>query len=175
MSALLNLVHAISENSAKINQITEVIARIANQTNMLSLNAAIEAARAGEHGKGFAVVAEEVRRLAEDVASSVKEISHIVEVADREARKGVDVTTSVNQHMGKIDAAFAQVQRVIAAITAAMNEQQATTTEITANVDALSRISESNASAAEEITATMVELSRLADQTRVEVEKFRVV
>jgi len=174
MSAMVLLVRSISENSAKINQITEVIARIANQTNMLSLNAAIEAARAGEHGKGFAVVAEEVRRLAEDVASSVKDISHIVESADREARKGVDVTATVNNHMEKIDGAFAQVQRVIGTITSAMNEQQAMTSEIRANVDSLSKISESNASAAEEITATMVELSRLADQTRLEVEKFKV-
>ena len=78
MSGMVQSVNKMSQNSEKISRITDVIAGISNQTNLLSLNAAIEAARAGEHGKGFAVVAEEVRKLAENSSSQAGEIGGLV-------------------------------------------------------------------------------------------------
>ena len=169
------LVRTISENSRNITRITGVITRIANQTNMLSLNAAIEAARAGEHGKGFAVVAEEVRKLAEEVANSAHEIAQIVDAATAEADKGVVVSREVSGGMERIGDSFRQIERMASVIASATTQQQASSKEIDATVHSLSQISESNATASEEISATMIELVKIADASRGEAERFRSV
>ncbi len=169
------LVKTISENSRNISRITAVITRIANQTNMLSLNAAIEAARAGEHGRGFAVVAEEVRKLAEEVANSAQEIAEIVETANTEAERGVAVSHEVGTDMGKIGDVFRQIERMASVIASATTEQQASTKEIDATVQSLAQISESNATASEEILATMNDLVKIADSARSGAENFKAM
>ena len=169
------LVKTISENSRNISRITAVITRIANQTNMLSLNAAIEAARAGEHGRGFAVVAEEVRKLAEEVANSAQEIAEIVQSANTEAERGVAVSHDVGSDMGKIGDVFRQIERMASVIASATTEQQASTKEIDATVQSLAQISESNATASEEILATMNELVKIADSARSGAENFKAM
>lgn len=169
------LVKTISENSRNISRITNVITRIANQTNMLSLNAAIEAARAGEHGRGFAVVAEEVRKLAEEVANSAQEIAEIVAAANAEAEKGVAVSHEVGDDMGKIGDVFRQIERMASVIASATTQQQASTKEIDATVQSLAQISESNATASEEILATMNELVKIADSARTGAENFKAI
>lgn len=171
---MVDVANVITDNSKKINQITDVISRIANQTNMLSLNAAIEAARAGEHGKGFAVVAEEVRKLAEHSAASVEQISGLVGHADREAQKSLQMVKDVNGDMESIADSVRRSDSMVQSIAAAITEQSSSVEEINANIRNLSKIGESNATAAEEITATMVELARLADQTRTQTEQFRI-
>ena len=88
----------LDENSIKVEDILKIINSLAEQTNLLALNAAIEAARAGEHGKGFAVVAEEIRKLAENSTSSVKEISDILENIQRQA-KDADLATNSAQNI----------------------------------------------------------------------------
>ena len=169
------LVKTISENSRNISRITAVITRIANQTNMLSLNAAIEAARAGEHGRGFAVVAEEVRKLAEEVASSAQEIAEIVDAANTEAERGVAVSHNVGADMGKIGEVFRQIERMASVIASATTQQQASTKQIDVTVQSLAQISESNATAAEEILATMNELVKIADSARSGAESFKAM
>ncbi|MEI6558372.1 MAG: methyl-accepting chemotaxis protein [Rhodospirillaceae bacterium] len=169
------LVKTISENSRNISRITAVITRIANQTNMLSLNAAIEAARAGEHGRGFAVVADEVRKLAEEVANSAQEIAEIVETANTEAERGVTVSHAVGTDMGRIGDVFRQIERMASVIASATTQQQASTKEIDATVQSLAQISESNATASEEILATMNELVKIADSARSGAETFKAM
>lgn len=172
MSDMVNVVSNIATNSDKINKITEVIEKIANKTNLLSLNAAIEAARAGEHGKGFSVVAEEVGKLAANSAESSQEIAQLVQQAVTETAKAVATVKEVSEDMGRIELASRETDQMLQRISAALEQQSSATEEINANVFNLDRIASSNASAAEEITASVMELSKIADGTRRELEKF---
>lgn len=174
MADMVSVVNRIAENSARINKITDVINNIANQTNMLSLNAAIEAARAGEHGKGFAVVADQVRKLAESSRSSVLEIVDLITQATEDAKAAVLSASRVNEEMGKIADSADNTEKMMQAIATSMEQQVATTEELQHNMDTLKGIGESNTNAAEEITQTVLELSRVADETNSEVRKFNI-
>jgi methyl-accepting chemotaxis protein len=170
---LAGIVDAIAQNSRKVNQITQVIAQIANRTHILSLNAAIEAARAGEHGKGFVVVAQEVGKLAESAGQNAKQITDIVEQATIDANEGKSATDVVRGAMQGIAAETDQTTQMIHSSAAAVEQQQATITQIDGNVSQLRSIATSNSTAAEEITATMVQLSQLADETRTRLAQFK--
>ncbi|MFD0668622.1 HAMP domain-containing methyl-accepting chemotaxis protein [Ramlibacter sp. MAHUQ-53] len=173
MEELVQAVNNLAANSEKINKITEVIEKIANKTNLLSLNAAIEAARAGEHGKGFSVVADEVGKLAQSSAESSQEIAKLVGEAVQEIGRAVVTVRNVSNDMASIERGSAETDTMLQRISAALEEQSTAVEEINANLGSLDRIARSNAAASEQITATVVELSRLADTTRQEVEKFR--
>jgi len=173
IAGLAHSVSAIAGNAREISKITDVIDRIANQTNMLSLNAAIEAARAGEAGKGFAVVAEEVGKLAEHSGRSVEDINAVIERADAETVEGVRAAEVVGHSIDLISRVVAQSDQMAASIAAAMEQQAHSIEQIRTSVEDLARIGESNAVASEEVTATMVELARLTNQTRAEVERFQ--
>ncbi len=174
MAQMVAVVNNIAANSEKINKITDVIEKIANKTNLLSLNAAIEAARAGEHGRGFAVVAEEVGKLAANAADSTQEIVVLVNQAVKEANNAVSTVNEVSSGMQRISEGALQTESMLQRISAALEEQSAAVQEINANITSLNKVAESNATASEEITATVVELSRLADNTRKEAELFKV-
>jgi methyl-accepting chemotaxis protein len=170
---LTGIVEAIAENSRKVNQITEVIAQIANRTHILSLNAAIEAARAGEHGKGFVVVAQEVGKLAESAGQNAKQIADIVEQATVEANDGKSATEVVRAAMQGIASETQQTTLMIHSSAAAIEEQQASITQLDASMSQLRSIAASNSAAAEEIAATMVQLSQLAEETRGRIAQFK--
>ena len=172
MERLVAVVTTISENSAQVARITDSISRIANQTNMLSLNAAIEAARAGEHGRGFSVVAEEVGKLAQNTRSLTEDITLQVHRSTDEAERGVAMAREVAADMLSIGRGVSDGDRLMGAIATAMEEQQVAVADVNKNIGELTRIGQSNATAAEEITATMLDLSRLADATRVSVDEF---
>ncbi len=174
MDALVQTVNNLATNSEKINKITEVIEKIANKTNLLSLNAAIEAARAGEHGKGFSVVAEEVGKLAVSSAESSQEIAKLVQEAVQEISRAVVTVRDVSADMASIEGGSTQTDAMLQRISAALEEQSTAVEEINANISSLDKIARSNAAASEEITATVVELSKIADSTRREVERFNV-
>ncbi|WP_051560063.1 methyl-accepting chemotaxis protein [Marinobacterium jannaschii] len=135
----LTLIEQLNAKSAKIQDVTAVIEEIANQTNLLALNAAIEAARAGEHGRGFAVVADEVRQLAARTASATGEVGQIVDeirneteqVVDRiqilssEVESGTEAMEQVGEQLGGIAEQSAAVEEQIAVISeGATNNQQ---------------------------------------------------
>ncbi len=167
------IVDAIAQSSRKVNQITEVIGQIANRTHILSLNAAIEAARAGEHGKGFVVVAQEVGKLAESAGQNAKQIADIVEQARIEASEGSSATELVRGTMQGIAVETQQTTQMIHSSAAAVEQQQASITQIDASMSQLRSIATSNSAAAEEITATMVQLSQLAEETRARIALFK--
>ncbi|MBK5255741.1 MAG: MCP four helix bundle domain-containing protein [Vicinamibacteria bacterium] len=170
---LMPIVEAIAQNSRKIDQIAQVISQIANRTHILSLNAAIEAARAGEHGKGFVVVAQEVGKLAESAGQNAKQIADIVERASSDAQEGKAATVSVRDVMTAIAGETEQTTHMIRSISVAMEEQQATITQIDSSVSQLRGIAASNSAASEEITATMIQLSQLANETRERLAQFK--
>jgi methyl-accepting chemotaxis protein len=174
MTHMVQVVNNISVHSDKINKITEVIEKIANKTNLLSLNAAIEAARAGEHGKGFSVVAEEVGKLAASSAESSQEIARLVQEAVAETSRAVQVVQEVSRDMSMIEQGSQETDQMLQRISSALEQQSAAVEEINSNLNSLDRIAISNASASEEITATVIELSKLADQTRQDLGRFRV-
>ncbi|MFM8576540.1 MAG: methyl-accepting chemotaxis protein [Limnohabitans sp.] len=172
MQAMVTVVNNIAANSEKINKITDVIEKIANKTNLLSLNAAIEAARAGEHGKGFAVVADEVGKLALNSAESSQEIAVLVRQAVEEANSAVKAVMEVSQDMASIEQETQATDQMLQRIASALEEQSAAVEQINANLNNLDHIARRNAAASEEIAATVMELSRIADATRREVQRF---
>ncbi|MEK6576564.1 MAG: methyl-accepting chemotaxis protein [Nitrospirota bacterium] len=117
----------LNESSIEIGKVIKVITSIAQQTNLLALNATIEAARAGEAGKGFAVVANEVKELAKETAKATDEISQKIETIQTDNRGAVLAIDEIRQIIGKIN-------EISTAIAGAVEEQAATTTDISRNM-----------------------------------------
>ena len=157
---MMKVVEKIESNSVEIGKISDLIDEIAQQTNMLSLNASIEAARAGEQGRGFSVVATEVGKLAERSGSSVKDISDLTEVARNEASGGAERMKQLQEEMEKISETINSVEK--------MN------IEVQNSISNLTKIGEDNSVAAEEISASMIELSSIANNTKNKVSEFKI-
>ncbi len=165
-------INEINQASKKIGEITAVINEISFQTNLLALNAAVEAARAGEQGRGFAVVASEIRNLAQRSGNAAKEIADMIKDTVEKVSNGTTLVNNSGESLKEIIKGVRDLNRFIAEITAASDEQMRGMDQINVAIAEMDTMTQQNAALVEETASASEEMSNQAQELLSMTEKF---